>query len=82
MHAFFDSPARLLAFGNALLWTGLATLGTGLLGAYLLDELLGMALQVMAHGLTILGPTLLKVGYVIRLTAQCHRTMEDRHAAV
>ncbi|MCY1518460.1 hypothetical protein D9M68_531800 [compost metagenome] len=70
MNGFFDSPLRGLAVGNGLLWLGLAMLVSGILGAYLLDRYLSLVALVLAHGLTILGPTLIKVGYVMRLLGQ------------
>lgn len=55
--------SSLLAGGTLLLLLGLG-------GAYLFDAQLSLGVQVGAHALTILGPALLKVGYVMRLLAQ------------
>ncbi|EJM06068.1 hypothetical protein PMI19_01298 [Pseudomonas sp. GM16] len=45
---------------------------TGIYGAYLYNDQMPIALLVAMHALTILGPTLIKIGYVMRLLAQ-HR---------
>ncbi|MES2818188.1 MAG: hypothetical protein V4812_04290 [Pseudomonadota bacterium] len=58
---------------NKLLGGGVLLLLLGLCGAYLFDEQLSLGLQVGAHALTILGPALLKVGYVMHLLAQQKR---------
>ncbi|MFU6378839.1 transmembrane sensor/regulator PpyR [Metapseudomonas otitidis] len=76
-------PCRcpLLSLAHRLLAAGLALLLVGVVGAYGLDRYLALPAQVLAHGLVILGPTLIKVGYVIHLTAlqrlhrdACHAT--------
>lgn len=66
----FACPPRTLRPANRLLGAGLALLLLGLSGAYGLDRRLDLALQVGAHALVILGPSLLKIGYVMRLAAQ------------
>ncbi len=49
----------------------IATLG-GILGAYLLVTPFGfgMAVQILSHMMTIIGPGVIKVGYVMRLAAE------------
>ncbi|WP_324732733.1 transmembrane sensor/regulator PpyR [Pseudomonas paeninsulae] len=66
----FDCPQRLLRLSNQLLSGGGAALLLGVLGAYGWAEHLSLGTLIGAHSLTILGPTLLKVGYVIRLLAE------------
>lgn len=66
----FDCPQRLLRLSNQLLAFGGAALLLGILGAYGWAEQLSMGTLIGAHSLTILGPTLLKVGYVMRLLAE------------
>jgi hypothetical protein len=44
----------------------------GIYGAYLYDGHLPIVALVSMHAMTIIGPTLLKIGYVMRLLAQ-HR---------
>ncbi|KFX70761.1 transmembrane sensor/regulator PpyR [Pseudomonas taeanensis MS-3] len=70
MSGFFSCPIRALRLANQLLVAGLLLLLLGLAGAYGLDKHLGLRLLVGAHALTILGPSLLKLGYVLRLAAQ------------
>lgn len=55
MMLLFDRPVQSLRLANRLLGGGLALLLAGVLGA---------------HSLVILGPSLLKLGYVLRLAAQ------------
>lgn len=42
----------------------------GVSGAYLFDQRLSLGTIVASHALVILGPTALKIGYVVRLLAQ------------
>jgi hypothetical protein len=69
MTGLFGCPQRLLQLSHLFLWTGLVQLLLGIAGAYYLDAQLGLPMLVGAHGLVILGPTLIKLGYVMRLTA-------------
>jgi hypothetical protein len=59
-----------LRLSNQLLSIGCAALLLGVLGAYGWAEQLSLGTLIGAHSLTILGPTLLKVGYVMRLLAE------------
>lgn len=70
MTAYFNAPSNVLRLSSRVLWTGLAMTLAGILFAYLLDLHLGIPAQVVAHGGVILGPTLIKIGYVMRLLAQ------------
>ncbi|VVO63004.1 hypothetical protein PS850_00912 [Pseudomonas fluorescens] len=72
MFTFFESPQRTLKLSSQLLVCGMAMLVIGALLAYGLSDELPIACLVLAHLLTILGPTSIKIGYVIRLQAQ-HR---------
>ena len=51
---------------TATLWV----LAIGICGAYLFDRHLAMGRIIAAHALVILGPTALKIGYVMRLLAE------------
>ncbi|TRX74987.1 transmembrane sensor/regulator PpyR [Pseudomonas mangiferae] len=65
-----ECPQRALHLANRLLLSG-AALGTGgLVAAYGLDTWLPIPALVLAHGLTVVGPGLLKIGYVMRLLSQ------------
>jgi hypothetical protein len=55
-----------------MLLAGVLLLLSGLLGAYGLEAQLSMGSLVTAHALTIIGPGLLKLGYVLRLAAKQH----------
>jgi hypothetical protein len=51
---------------------GLAMLLAGIYGAYLYAGSLPIVVLVLMHAMTIIGPTLIKIGYVMRLLSQ-HR---------
>lgn len=70
MFAFFESPLNVLQLSSKVLVAGLIMLLVGIYGAYLYDGPMPIALLVMMHALTILGPTLIKIGYVMRLLSQ------------
>jgi hypothetical protein len=72
------SPLRV---ANYVIICGCLLLFSGLTGAYGLDAQLSIAEQVLAHALVILGPSLIKIGYVMRLLAQQKRSAEVRYAA-
>ncbi len=63
-------PLRLLHLANLLMTVGVLLLLLGVAGAYLLDRHLTLGQVVLSHALVILGPTALKIGYVMRLLAQ------------
>ncbi len=67
---YLSCPVHLLRLSTQLLTVGLAMLLAGIVVAYGIDGQLSIPVQVAAHGATIFGPTLLKVGYVLRLLAQ------------
>lgn len=72
MLAFLSCPSRALQLANRMLLAGVLLLLSGLLGAYGLEAQLSMGSLVTAHALTVIGPGLLKLGYVLRLAAQQH----------
>jgi hypothetical protein len=61
---------------STLLGSGIALFLVGITGAYLIDARLSLPAIVASHALTILGPTSLKLGYVLRLIAQ-HQMRKD-----
>ncbi|UTH37518.1 transmembrane sensor/regulator PpyR [Pseudomonas sp. KHPS1] len=63
-------PAQILQLSSQLLWSGLALLLVGLAAAYGLEKQLNVPTLVLAHSLTLIGPSILKIGYVLRLVAQ------------
>ncbi|NKQ09950.1 hypothetical protein [Pseudomonas sp. SST3] len=65
----FDAH-RLLIIANLSMAIGLALLLFGVAGAYFFDQHLALGMVVACHALVILGPTALKIGYVMRLLAQ------------
>jgi hypothetical protein len=69
MYGFFENPYRVLKLSHVLLISGLFALVSGAVLAYGLDAYLSLPSLVMAHALTILGPTAIKLGYVMRLLA-------------
>ncbi|QIE88145.1 MULTISPECIES: hypothetical protein [Pseudomonas] len=76
MERLFACPQRNLSMSWSLLTGGLALLLLGIVGAYFVDGHLSLQSVVAAHAFTILGPTLLKLGYVLRLVAQ-HQMRKD-----
>jgi hypothetical protein len=70
MLTFFESPLNVLHLSSKVLIAGLVMLLAGIYGAYLYEGHMPIALLVAMHALTILGPTLIKIGYVMRLLAQ------------
>lgn len=75
------APQQLLRLSSQLLLAGLGLLLLGLLAAYGLESRLNLVSLVLAHSLTIIGPGLLKLGYVLRLAAQHGlRRGEQQHA--
>lgn len=72
MFDFFNNPQNLLHLSSRVLVTGLVMFLAGIYGAYLYDGHLSIVALVSMHAMTIIGPTLIKIGYVMRLLAQ-HR---------
>lgn len=70
MIEYLSCPKNLLRVSTQLLLAGLALLLVGVVVAYGLDSRLSIATQVAAHSAVILVPSLLKIGYVMRLLAQ------------
>lgn len=70
MLALLSCPQRLLRLSTSLLLAGVLLLSSGVAAAYggilrlTIGELIG------AHVVIVLGPTLFKLGYVMRLAAQ------------
>ncbi|EJN32581.1 hypothetical protein PMI35_01047 [Pseudomonas sp. GM78] len=67
MYGFFEHPYRVLKLSHVMLIGGLLALVAGAILAYGLDQHLSLPSLVLAHALTILGPTAIKLGYVMRL---------------
>ncbi|PVZ61958.1 transmembrane sensor/regulator PpyR [Pseudomonas sp. B1(2018)] len=70
MSDFFSNPQNVLQLSSRVLGAGLAMLLAGIYGAYLYGGQLSIVVLVSLHAMTILGPTLLKIGYVMRLLSQ------------
>jgi hypothetical protein len=81
MFDFFNNPQNLLHLSSRVLVTGLVMFLAGIYGAYLYDGHLSIVALVSMHAMTIIGPTLLKIGYVMRLLAQ-HRLSTHPMAVV
>ncbi|MDG9858429.1 transmembrane sensor/regulator PpyR [Pseudomonas nitroreducens] len=80
MERLFACPQRNLSMSWSLLTGGLVLLLLGIAGAYFVDGHLRLQSVVAAHAFTILGPTLLKLGYVLRLIAQHQMRKDGREA--
>ncbi|MCX4219055.1 MULTISPECIES: transmembrane sensor/regulator PpyR [unclassified Pseudomonas] len=70
MFAFFENPLNVLHLSSKVLVAGLVMLLAGIYGAYLYQGHMPIALLVAMHAMTIVGPTLIKIGYVMRLLSQ------------
>ncbi|MCO7573696.1 transmembrane sensor/regulator PpyR [Pseudomonas chlororaphis] len=70
MSRYFDSPLQVLQLSSAFLWLGSLLFSLGVYAAYFHPGHLPIASLVLMHSLVIIGPTLLKIGYVMRLLAQ------------
>lgn len=81
MSRYLDNPRNVLRLSSHVLLVGALLLGVGLYGAYCYEGELPLRVLVSMHALAILGPTLLKVGYVMRLLAQRQLDGLDRSAA-
>lgn len=73
MASLLGNPERALQCAHLLLAGGLAGLLLGVLLAYVLDSYLTLPVLLAAHLLTILGPTAIKLGYVLRLQVLSRR---------
>ncbi|MHC8314168.1 transmembrane sensor/regulator PpyR [Pseudomonas sp. LB3P31] len=72
MFTCFSNPQNVLHLSSRILGAGLALSLAGIYGAYLYQGNLPIPVLVSLHAMTIIGPTLLKIGYVMRLLSQ-HR---------
>ena len=70
MPGVLESPSKVFNLANHLVVSGVVILLVGVLGAYCFDEAIGLGLVVGSHMLTIVGPSLVKLGYVMRLSVQ------------
>lgn len=70
MSNYFDSSSNVLRLSHKILAIGATFLSAGVYGAYFYDAPLAIGTLVSMHAMVILGPTLLKIGYVMRLLAQ------------
>ncbi|WP_095059910.1 transmembrane sensor/regulator PpyR [Pseudomonas sp. Irchel s3f7] len=70
MSQLFSNPQNVMQLSSRVLGVGVAMLLAGIYGAYLYAGTLSIPALVSMHAMTILGPTLLKIGYVMRLLSQ------------
>ncbi|PMW98881.1 transmembrane sensor/regulator PpyR [Pseudomonas sp. FW215-R2] len=70
MFTVFENPLNVLQLSSKVLVAGLVMLLAGIYGAYLYQGHMPIALLVAMHAMTIVGPTLIKIGYVMRLLSQ------------
>jgi hypothetical protein len=80
MFTYLSSPKNVLFISNQLLGGGLALLLIGVFVAYGYEGSLNLPTLVAAHAGVILGPTALKIGYVMRLIA--HYNLNKAQSAV
>ena len=77
----YSSPQQVLQLSSKVLALGALLLAVGVYGAYFYSGHVPLGALVSLHTLVILGPTLLKVGYVRRLLAQRRLCAEQGSAA-
>lgn len=80
MIEFFSCPQNLLRLSTQLLLAGLVILLAGSVAGYGMESRLGIPTLVVAHSGVVIGPTLLKLGYVARLVAQHYLRKADGEA--
>lgn len=68
--SFLHDPRRLLRASSRLLLAGVLLFAAGVAVAYGPAEGPGLGTAIAAHVVIVVGPTLFKLGYVLRLTAQ------------
>ncbi|MEK1942899.1 MAG: transmembrane sensor/regulator PpyR [Pseudomonas sp.] len=81
MFAYLSSPKNVLHISNQLLIGGLALLIVGVFIAYGYEGSLNLPTLVAAHAGVILGPTAIKIGYVMRLIAHYNMSKSAGSAA-
>lgn len=72
---YIHQPRNLLFLSSVILAAGLVMLIAGIALAYVLDRHLSIVELVAAHSLTILGPTAIKIGYVLRMLVAYHLSL-------
>jgi hypothetical protein len=80
MFAYLSCPKNVLHISSQLLIGGLVLLVVGVFVAYGYEGSLSLPTLVAAHAGVILGPTALKIGYVMRLIA--HYNLKKPQALV
>ena len=70
MIEYLSCPRHVLQLSTHVLIAGVLVLLAGVAAAYGLDGRLSIPALVAAHSGVIIGPTLLKIGYVLRLIGQ------------
>lgn len=78
MIEFLSYPKNLLRVSSQMLIVGLLMLLAGIGAGYGLEGQLSIAALVIAHSGVVIGPTLLKIGYVMRLIAQHYLRKADQ----
>lgn len=81
MFAYLSSPKNVLNISNQLLVGGLALLLVGVFVAYGYEGSLNLPTLVAAHAGVILGPTAIKIGYVMRLIAHYNMAKSEKAPA-
>lgn len=70
MIEYIHQPRKLLLLSNYILSVSSLMLILGIALAYFFESRLTLIDLVAAHTLTILGPTVIKIGYIVRLIAE------------
>lgn len=70
MIEFLSCPKNVLRVSTQLLVAGLLILLAGIGAGYGMEGQLSIPALVIAHSGVVIGPTMLKIGYVMRLIAQ------------
>jgi len=82
MFAYLSSAKNVQHISNQLLIGGLALLIVGVFVAYGYEGSLSLPTLIAAHAGVILGPTAIKIGYVMRLIVQYNGNKAPRAVCV
>jgi hypothetical protein len=80
MIEYLSCPQNVLKVSTQLLIVGLLLLLAGIGAGYGMEGQLSIPALVAAHSGVIVGPTLLKIGYVMRLIAQHYLRQQGEEA--
>ncbi|WP_043309377.1 hypothetical protein [Pseudomonas sp. ML96] len=81
MIEYLSRPQNVLKVSTQLLIVGMLLLLAGIVAGYGMEGMLSIPALVVAHSGVVVGPTLLKIGYVMRLIAQHYLRKQEGEAS-